>query len=217
MHSLLEAMAGAACHGLDARSLCIAGCSLPFCARCTGLYIGVAAAALALAAAGRLRRRALPPPAVIAALGVPWALSGGAWLLEFGGIDVAGNAGRAVLGFACGASATVLLAPLWARVLWPEEAQGRCSRGAAAGLVALAAAVGLSAVGGINGTARYYTVSAATVAGFSLTVVAVNVLLFAGIALPVGRLLWARRAFAPCAAAAEIAALSALHGWLRAL
>jgi len=216
MHSLLEAMAGASCHGLDARSLCIAGCFLPFCARCTGLYIGVAAAVLALAAAGGLRRHALPSPAVIAALGVPWALSGGAWLLEFVGIDLVGNAGRAVLGFACGASATILLAPLWARVLWPEDAQGRCCR-AAAGVAALAAAVGLSAVGGINGTARYYTVSAATVAGFSLTVVAVNVLLFAGIALPVGRLLWARRAFAPCAAAVEIAALSALHGWLRAL
>jgi uncharacterized membrane protein len=128
MHSLLEAMAGASCHGLDARSLCIAGCSLPFCARCTGLYIGVAAAVLALAAAGGLRRHALPSPAVIAALGVPWALSGGAWLLEFAGIDLVGNAGRAVLGFACGASATILLAPLWARVLWPEDAQGRCCR-----------------------------------------------------------------------------------------
>jgi len=216
MRWLLERIAGVACHGLDARSLCVGGEVLPFCGRCTGFYIGIAATALALAGAGRLRRHRLPSAPTIALLCVPWAMSGAARLLEMGGYDVAGNLGRALLGFACGASATMLLAPLWARVLWPQGSPPRRSAAATVGLAALMAAVGLAAVAGIPPAARYYLAAVATAVGFLTAATAVNALVLVAImARGDGGFRLVRAALPACAAAVEIAGLSMMGSWLR--
>ena len=54
-------LGAAVCHRITGRSFTINGRQLPLCARCTGMYLGVALTFLTLGLAGRLRRRDLPP------------------------------------------------------------------------------------------------------------------------------------------------------------
>jgi uncharacterized membrane protein len=143
MDTIVEAIAHACCHGIDARSLCIGGRALPFCARCTGMYVGVAVVVSALAVLGRLRDHRLPDLRNIALLGIPWAASGAARVLELAGWDIAGNPGRALLGFACGATGVLIFAPLFARVLWPQGSEPPChGDGLVAGRGSIAQACG---------------------------------------------------------------------------
>jgi uncharacterized membrane protein len=58
----------AVCHRITARSFTIAGRQLPLCARCTGMYLGVALSFIVLGLAGRFRRAQLPPFKVLAVL-----------------------------------------------------------------------------------------------------------------------------------------------------
>jgi uncharacterized membrane protein len=51
----------AICHRITSRSFVINGRQLPLCARCTGMYLGVALAFGTLLLAGRWRRTDLPP------------------------------------------------------------------------------------------------------------------------------------------------------------
>ena len=53
------------CHRITERSFTIAGRQLPLCARCTGMYLGVALTLIVLALSGRLRRGDLPPKAIL--------------------------------------------------------------------------------------------------------------------------------------------------------
>lgn len=60
----------ALCHRITARSLVINGRQLPLCARCTGMYLGVAVVFLVLWLGGRLRWGELPPlPILLVLLG----------------------------------------------------------------------------------------------------------------------------------------------------
>ncbi len=210
MHFAFERIAAAACHGMDARSLCISGTALPFCARCTGLYIGIAAAALALAAIGRLSCRRLPGPTAIAALAAPWILSGIARLVEVAGLDAVGNGGRALLGFACGVSGTLLVAPLWARVLWPQGTPQRRSHPAAAALAALVGMLAVASHPAVRPAVRYYCASGAALIGFAFAAVALNALVIAACVPVIRREGW-RRALPACAAAVQIIGLSGLR------
>lgn len=63
-----DAVGYAICHRIAERSLHTHDRPLPLCARCTGTYLGVAAALIVLAARGRLRAAQLPPPRVLGAL-----------------------------------------------------------------------------------------------------------------------------------------------------
>jgi uncharacterized membrane protein len=210
MDAIVEAIARSCCHGIDARSLCIDGRTLPFCARCTGTYIGVAIAIAALAVLGRLRDHRLPDRRRMGLLIVPWAASGGARLLEFAGWDIAGNPGRAALGFACGASGALIFAPLFARVLWPDDPGGR---GATASVV-IGAGVLLSPAALMSAAARYAYLALAPAAGFALVVIAINALLGVSLLGQQRRPLAAAWALIACACAAEIALAFSAHQWL---
>ncbi len=60
----------AVCHRITARSFSIAGRQLPLCARCTGMYLGVATAVLFFWLKGRMRYTELPPlPILLLLLG----------------------------------------------------------------------------------------------------------------------------------------------------
>jgi uncharacterized membrane protein len=59
----------ALCHRITDRSFTIAGRQFPLCARCTGMYLGIALSFLLVALAGRLRRATLPPLRVLLLLG----------------------------------------------------------------------------------------------------------------------------------------------------
>jgi uncharacterized membrane protein len=58
----------AVCHRLTGHSFLLAGRQMPLCARCTGMYLGVALVAVVTLASGRTRRTALPPRPVLALL-----------------------------------------------------------------------------------------------------------------------------------------------------
>jgi len=51
----------ALCHRITERSFSVNGRQFPLCARCSGMYLGVALVFVAIALAGRLRRASLPP------------------------------------------------------------------------------------------------------------------------------------------------------------
>lgn len=94
--------AGAICHQRPERSFHLAGVAMPVCARCTGLYLAGAAAALA-AWAGR-RTPAVPRHTrrLLAAAAVPMALSVGS---EMAGLAAGSNAGRMLSALPLGAAA----------------------------------------------------------------------------------------------------------------
>ena len=187
MGSILEAIAAGVCHGLDSRSLAVGGSVLPFCGRCSGLYAGIAVTVLALAALGKVWSRRLPSRGMIALLAIPWALSGVAWITEFAGVDTAGNAGRAVLGFACGVTGTVMVAPLWAAVVRPVACETKRSAGAAIALAAVVAALGVAAVPACGPAIRYGCASAATMTGLLIAAVGLSALVISAVAAHIQR------------------------------
>ncbi len=70
-HALLDGadwLGYAVCHRLTEHSLSIAGRQLPLCARCTGMYLGVATAVLFFWLKGRARHTELPPLPILLAL-----------------------------------------------------------------------------------------------------------------------------------------------------
>ncbi len=63
-HMLLDGadwLGYAVCHRITERSFIVAGRQLPLCARCTGMYLGVATAVLYFWLRGRMRHTELPP------------------------------------------------------------------------------------------------------------------------------------------------------------
>lgn len=98
----LRAQLAPFCHQIAARSFCVDGRPFGLCARCTGIYLGVAAAWLGIGWLVKRpsRLRAIEPPVYAAAVA--------SVLLWLGGVEVA-NAPRALLGFGLGASAGLAL------------------------------------------------------------------------------------------------------------
>jgi uncharacterized membrane protein len=62
------------CHQLPEHSLLLAGTQMPFCARCTGTYLGASLALGHFWLRGRSRASRLPPPRILAVLGLFFAL-----------------------------------------------------------------------------------------------------------------------------------------------
>ncbi len=91
------------CHGIDARSLAIAGVPMPICARCFALYVG-GLAGIAAFIALPIRRRL--PLAVLGIALLPMAIDG---LSQAAGLRESSNALRVATGLVAGAVAIVWL------------------------------------------------------------------------------------------------------------
>jgi uncharacterized membrane protein len=63
-----DAVGYAICHRIPGRSFHVHGRSLPLCARCTGIYLGVMAGLALYAGSGRIRASRLPPVRILAVL-----------------------------------------------------------------------------------------------------------------------------------------------------
>jgi len=59
---MLDALFSNFCHQMPERSFALGPAVLPFCQRCTGVYLGALAAAIFFASHGRRQRAAAPPP-----------------------------------------------------------------------------------------------------------------------------------------------------------
>jgi len=95
------------CHQNPERSFSFAGQVLPFCQRCTGLYVGAVAAALFLTSFGRRQRRPAPWPITLANILFLFAMG----VFGFGLIETS-PAGRFIVGALFGSALVMLSWPL---------------------------------------------------------------------------------------------------------
>ena len=122
---------GALCHRLTSHSFMINGRQFPLCARCTGMYLGVALAFGLLFLAGRGRRTDLPPLPILLTLigfvglmGVDGLNSSFHFLPNFPYLYEPQNWLRLVTGMGTGLAMGLLVFPALAQTLW-REGDGR--------------------------------------------------------------------------------------------
>ena len=123
----------ALCHRITSRSFEINGRQIPLCARCTGMYLGVALSFLALFLARRERRTDLPPLPIllvligfIGAMGVDGLNSYTHFFPNFPHVYEPRNWLRLVTGMGTGLAMGVLVFPALMQTLW-RDGNGRSS------------------------------------------------------------------------------------------
>jgi uncharacterized membrane protein len=117
----------AVCHRITERSFTIAGRQLPLCARCTGMYLGVALSFLVLGLAGRFRWAQLPPFKVLAVLvgfialmGIDGINSYSHFFPDLPHVYEPQNWLRLVTGMGTGLAMGVFIFPALAQTLWRD-------------------------------------------------------------------------------------------------
>ncbi|MEZ4591863.1 MAG: DUF2085 domain-containing protein [Chloroflexota bacterium] len=121
----------ALCHRITSRSFVINGRQIPLCARCTGMYLGVAISFAVLFLAGRERRTDLPPLPIllvligfIGAMGVDGVNSYTHFFPNFPHVYEPRNWLRLVTGMGTGLAMGVLVFPALMQTLW-RDGNGR--------------------------------------------------------------------------------------------
>ncbi len=102
----------AVCHGLPSRTLTVGGRYLPVCARCAGIYLGIAATYVVLIARRGFKVNALPPlgaALAVAAMLLPMAVDG---LSSYAGLRETTNTVRFLTGLVAGGALPVFAFPL---------------------------------------------------------------------------------------------------------
>lgn len=120
-----DAVGYAVCHRIDGRSFHIGNIQMPLCARCTGIYLGVALGVAAMVVAGRGRAGALPPLRVIitlilfiVAMGLDGVNSFLTLLPRLPHVYEPQNWLRLVTGTLDGVAMAVLIFPMFNQTLW---------------------------------------------------------------------------------------------------
>ncbi len=120
------------CHQLPEHTLFIAGTQMPFCARCTGTYLGASLALGNFWLRGRSRAGRLPPSSVLAALAAfvaVWVVDGinSYWHFLSGNalLYMPGNGLRLASGLGQGLALSALVFPLFNATLWQSSDSGR--------------------------------------------------------------------------------------------
>lgn len=124
-------LGAALCHRITARSFVINGRQFPLCARCTGMYLGVALTFAALFLAGRGRRTDLPPLPILLVLigfiglmGIDGVNSYTHFFPNFPHLYQPQNWLRLVTGMGTGLAMGLLVFPALAQTLW-RDGDGR--------------------------------------------------------------------------------------------
>jgi uncharacterized membrane protein len=117
----------AICHRITERSFTIAGRQMPLCARCTGMYLGVALAFMVLGLAGRFKWAQLPPAKVMGVLvgfivlmGIDGVNSYTQFFPNFPHVYHPQNWMRLVTGMGTGLGMGVFILPALAQTLWRD-------------------------------------------------------------------------------------------------
>lgn len=174
----------AICHRISSRSFVINGRSLPLCARCTGMYLGVALAFGALLLAGRGRRSDLPPLPILLTLlgfiglmGIDGLNSYTHFFPNFPHVYEPQNWLRLVTGMGAGLAMGLLVFPALVQTLW-REVNGRpviTSWRELVGVVLLAGTAVLLVLS--NQPTILYVMALVSVAGVLLIVTSINAVL----------------------------------------
>jgi uncharacterized membrane protein len=120
------------CHQLPEHTLFLAGTQMPFCARCTGTYLGASLALGNFWLRGRSRAGRLPPLRVLAVLGLFvafWAIDGlnSYWHFLSGNalLYLPSNGLRLLTGLGQGLALSALVLPLFNATLWQSADSSR--------------------------------------------------------------------------------------------
>ena len=174
----------AICHRITSRSFVINGRQLPLCARCTGIYLGVALSFGLLLLAGRGRRTDLPPLPLLLTLvgfiglmGIDGLNSYSHFFPNFPHVYEPQNWLRLVTGMAAGIAMGLLIFPALAQTLW-RQADGRPV------IDSVRELVGVIVLGGTavllvlsNQPTILYVLALVSVAGVLLIVTSINAVL----------------------------------------
>lgn len=171
----------AVCHRITSRSFTIAGRQMPLCARCTGMYLGVALTFGALALAGRRRWTQLPEWPILLALvgfvglmGVDGVNSYTHFFPNFPHVYTPQNWLRLATGLGTGLMMGAILFPALAQTVWREQI-ARPSLTSFRELEGLVLLAGLTAVLVLsNQPAVLYVLALVSGAGVALTLTALN-------------------------------------------
>ena len=128
LDAVLRFFGFAVCHTLPARTIALGGHYLPLCARCTGIYLGVAASYVFLLVRRGFKVNALPPVGVaiaLTALLLPMAADG---ITSYAGLRSTTNELRFLTGLAGGAALPIFAFPLLAPELVLVERKGETVR-----------------------------------------------------------------------------------------
>jgi uncharacterized membrane protein len=192
----------ALCHRITERSFSVNGRQFPLCARCSGMYLGVALVFVAIALAGRLRRAGLPPLRLllillgfIAIMGIDGINSYSHFFPNAPHLYEPRNWLRLVTGMGTGVAMGLILLPALAQSLWKTaEYQPIISAGRElAGLLILAAVSVILLLS--NRPTLLYVLAIVSVAGLLLIVTALNTVILLVIFRRDGRaVLWQQTA-----------------------
>jgi uncharacterized membrane protein len=178
-------LGGAVCHRIIDRSFMINGRSFPLCARCTGMYLGVAIVFTVLFLANRLRWSQLPPLPVlfflvgfIGVMGIDGLNSFSHFIPNFPHIYEPRNWLRLVTGVGTGLAMGLFAFPILAQTLWRNDQMrpviGSFRELGLVLLVALTAVLLLLS----NQPAISYVLAIASVFGLLLIVTSLNAILW---------------------------------------
>ena len=130
-HALLSIgdYAGAlVCHRITARSFTIAGRQMPLCARCTGMYLGIALVFITMFLAGRTRWSELPAVKIllillgfIGLMGIDGLNSFSHFFPDLPHLYTPQNWLRLVTGMGTGLALGIIIFPALAQTLWHEQ------------------------------------------------------------------------------------------------
>jgi uncharacterized membrane protein len=117
----------AICHRITERSFSVAGRQLPLCARCTGMYLGVALSFLVLGLAGRFKWAQLPSAKImgvflgfVVLMGIDGVNSYSHFFPDFPHVYEPQNWLRLVTGMGTGLAMGVFIFPALAQTLWRD-------------------------------------------------------------------------------------------------
>ena len=123
------------CHRITERSFTIAGRQMPLCARCTGIYLGIALSFVTFLVAGRVRWSELPSTRIILVLvgfigimGVDGVNSFSHFFPSFPHVYTPQNWLRLVTGMGTGLAMGIIVFPALAQTLWQEQEMKRIVR-----------------------------------------------------------------------------------------
>lgn len=178
-------LGAAVCHRIVDRSFLINGRPLPLCARCTGMYLGVALTFGVLLAAGRARRVLLPPlplllilVGMIGVMGVDGLNSFSHFIPNFPHLYEPRNWLRLLTGVGTGLAMGLFVLPILAQTLWRDaELSPVLGSWGEFGLIGV---VGLTAVLLLlsNQPAVSYVMAVISTAGLLLIVTSLNAILW---------------------------------------
>lgn len=171
----------ALCHRITSRSFMINGRQVPLCARCTGMYLGVALTFTVLFLAGRGRRTNLPPVPVLLTLvgfigimGVDGVNSYSHFFPDFPHLYEPQNWLRLVTGMGAGLAMGVFIFPALGQTLW-RDGNDRPIIGSMRELAGLALLAGVAILLVLsNQPTILYVLALVSVAGVLLIVTSIN-------------------------------------------